>query len=210
LEPKVLTVKSLACERGERLLFKNLNFTVQAGKILQLTGINGAGKSSLLRMLAGLSTPYTGAIHWREQNLIHLGKAYSSEICYLEHVNGLKDSLSALENLEFIGRLLYNRGDKTELLDILRRLNLYDSADTLVEQLSAGQKRRLALARLLMTPAKLWILDEPFTSLDAASIGLVEDLLTSHSQRQGITVIATHQLLSMVDSTVITYELLPC
>lgn len=182
-----LVAEGLSCSRGARRLFENLGFTLEAGRALIVTGPNGTGKSSLLRLLAGLSAPDAGSIrlegapepeHFREQ--IH----------YLGHLDAHKAALSAAENLRF-WRDLLGRPALT-IPDALDEVGLSGLGGLPVAVLSAGQKRRLALARLLVTDRPLWLLDEPTTALDAAAQARFAALARAHMEKGGLIVAATH------------------
>lgn len=201
----MLTANTLSCERGERLLFSHLSLAVYPGQVLQVLGANGVGKSSLLKMLAGLIPPLAGTISWDGELITTERAAYLAATYYLGHLNGIKSELTSLENVYFASRLMNK--PKTDILFALTKLGLADHADVLVAHLSAGQKRRVALAQLLLSPAKLWILDEPFTALDRQSIRLVEQLLEQHCLKGGMAIIATHQTINIPAAMLQTCEL---
>lgn len=201
----MLTVNSLSCERGERLLFKDLSFILPPGQIAQIIGKNGAGKSSLLKIIAGFAQPLSGIVSWQNQTIKHDSMAYAALICYLGHLDGVKAGLSVAENLHFSRCLM--RGALSKEALAIQHLGLNQSTNTLVEDLSAGQRRRVALARLLVSSAKLWILDEPFTSLDKQTITILEQMFVQHCMKGGMIVIATHQTLNISNVPIQTYEL---
>ena len=201
----MLTVNSLSCERGERLLFKDLSFSLPPGEIAQITGKNGAGKSSLLKIIAGLARPLSGIVSWQNQTIEHDRTAYAALICYLGHLDGVKVGLSVAENLHFSRCLMQGSLNKEALA--IQHLGLTQQANILVEDLSAGQKRRVALAQLLVSSAKLWILDEPFTSLDKQTITILERMFAEHCIKGGMIVVATHQPLNISNVPIQTYEL---
>jgi heme exporter protein A len=198
-------VNSLSCERGERLLFQDLSFILHPGEILQIIGKNGAGKSSLLKILAGLARPLTGTVRWQNQVIEDDRAAYAAMICYLGHLDGIKAGLSVAENLHFSRCLMQQSLDNESLA--IQRFGLTHYANILTEDLSAGQKRRVALARLLVSSAKLWILDEPFTSLDKQTIILLEQIFTEHCIQGGMIIMATHQTLNISNIPLKTCEL---
>ncbi len=184
-----LEARQLACQRDDRVLFSGLNFHLYSGQILLIEGVNGAGKTSLLRILTGLRQPDEGELFWNAQALDDLGAAFYQDVTYIGHSNGLKDTLTAQENLRYVQALA------TPALSIdesLQQVHLNGYQDTLVRYLSAGQRRRLALARLLCTHKTLWILDEPFTSLDRVSIQLIEQLMTAHVKQGGMVIMTSH------------------
>jgi heme exporter protein A len=158
----MLEAKDLLCEREGRILFSRLSFSVAAGEWVQVTGDNGAGKTTLLRLLAGLSCPDAGQVLWRGQALHNVRDDYHSHLLWLGHLSGIKTRLTSLENLRFFHCDCSN----AQCLDALDKVGLAGYEDLPVYQLSAGQQRRVALARLWLTSATLWILDEPFTAID--------------------------------------------
>ena len=191
----LLQTRNLSCMRNDRLLFERLNIGLEAGQILVVEGPNGCGKTSLLRILTGLRLADGGEVLWRGEPIDRLAGDYFEQVNYVGHHDGVKHELSCLENL----RLARAMGvpSQQDLDDVLDKVNLYAYGETEVGSLSAGQKRRLALARLLATDALLWILDEPFTSLDKASMALFSELFEQHLQRQGVIVMTSHHDLSL-------------
>ena len=181
--------------RNDRMLFENLEIELQAGQMLVVEGPNGCGKTSLLRILTGLRLADGGAVLWRGDPIDRLAGDYYEQVNYVGHHDGVKHELSCLENL----RLARAMGvpSRLDLDDVLEQVNLYAYGESDAGSLSAGQKRRLALARLLATDAALWILDEPFTSLDKASMALFGDVFESHLQQQGIIVMTSHHDISL-------------
>uniref|UniRef100_UPI001F01DFA1 heme ABC exporter ATP-binding protein CcmA n=1 Tax=Falsiroseomonas oryziterrae TaxID=2911368 RepID=UPI001F01DFA1 len=185
----------LACWRGERAVFAGLSFSVATGGALLLTGPNGAGKSSLLRLVAGLIRPVEGRLAWNGEDAMSDLPAHARRLRYLSHGDALKPSLTARENLDFYARLWGG-----EVTPALAALGLADLADLPVRVLSSGQKRRLALARLALAPAALWLLDEPTVGLDAASVERLGALLAAHRRGGGIVLAATHLPLPLPDA----------
>ena len=190
----MLQTVALSCWRGERRLFSNLNVTVQPGTLLVVVGENGSGKTSLLRMLTSLSIPEEGTILWQGQNIREQREEYYAQLTYIGHVNGIKDDLTAMENLALSVSLSGDHCDEQAAHVALEAVGLRRQAHQLpTKVLSQGQKRRVALARLWLSTRPLWLLDEPFTSLDAAATGLVTEQLQQHLTRGGTAVVVTHQ-----------------
>lgn len=187
----------LGCIRGDRRLFRDLNFKLDSGSLLELRGRNGGGKTSLLRILCGLAAPAEGEVRWNEANIRKLREEYFASIAYVAHLNGVKDELTAIENLLVAERVSGNDVSDQQAADLLDRVGLTHQKHLPTRSLSAGQRRRLALARLLASNATLWILDEILTSLDDAGVNLTRDLLTEHVNDGGMAVIATHQDLNL-------------
>ena len=191
----LLETRQLSCIRNDRTLFERLDLSLDAGEMLVVEGPNGCGKTSLLRILTGLRLADSGAVLWRGEAIDRLAGDYYEQVAYIGHHDGIKHELSCLENL----RLARAMGipTSTDLDDILERVNLYAYGDSEVGSMSAGQKRRLALARLLATESLLWILDEPFTSLDRASMALFADLFEQQLQRGGLIVVTSHHEIDL-------------
>jgi len=189
----VLQAIGLAAFRGERLVFAGLSFAVPAGGALVLTGPNGSGKSTLLRLLAGLARPEAGRLLWDGADTLADLPAHAARLRYLGHQDAVKPGLTVAENLQFWGG-----GDAVRRA--LAAVDLLRLADLPARMLSAGQKRRLAIARLVLTPAPLWLLDEPTLGLDAASVARVGALLAAHRAGGGMVVAATHLPLPLADA----------
>jgi heme exporter protein A len=191
----LLQTRQLSCIRNDRTLFERLDLSLDAGEMLVVEGPNGCGKTSLLRILTGLRLADSGAVLWRGEAIDRLAGDYYEQVAYIGHHDGIKHELSCLENL----RLARAMGipTSTDLDDVLERVNLYAYGDSEVGSMSAGQKRRLALARLLATESLLWILDEPFTSLDRASMALFADLFEQQLQRGGLIVVTSHHEIDL-------------
>src|SRR5712671_6363059 len=193
----MLEAVNLGCTRGDRRLFKGLNFSIQPGELIELRGANGSGKTSLLRILSGLSTPSQGQVRWNGKDIRSLGEEYSGSVAYLAHQNGVKDELSAIENLR-VTCGVSGHGLKTKDAQIvLEKVGLRRQQNLPARSLSAGQRRRVALARLLTSKAPLWILDEVLTSLDDTAIKLSRRFIGDHLSRGGLAIIATHQELDL-------------
>jgi heme exporter protein A len=189
----MLEVVNLSCARGERRLFSGLNFSLPAGTFLQAFGANGSGKTSLLRIICGLLAPDAGEVRWDGTNIRRLGEEYFGAIAYVAHQNGVKDELNPIENLRISSGVAGNALSKNEARAVLERVGLSKQQHLPARLLSAGQRRRLALARLLALRAKLWILDEPLASLDDDGAALARSLISEHLSNDGMAIIATHQ-----------------
>ena len=189
----MLEVRELECVRGDHRLFKGLNFKLQPGELLHLRGSNGAGKTSLLRTICGMMDPASGEIRWNSENIRAHREEYNRGLLYLGHHNGIKGELSALENLQLSNSLLGIKISENDILDALKHIGLAGREDLPTKVLSQGQKRRVALARLLITDTVLWILDEPFTALDVHAVDLLKGLIGKHIHNQGMVILTTHQ-----------------
>jgi heme exporter protein A len=186
----VLEAEELECIRGDRVLFRDLSFRVNPGTILLVEGPNGSGKTSLLRMACGLSQPSHGAVRWRGVNLRRDADVFHGELSYVGHLPGIKADLTPVENLRFDQSLA---GGGPDLSDVLRRIGLGRFMDTPCRFLSAGQRRRVALARLQACPATVWILDEPFTAIDREGVTDLTRVMAEHARSGGLLLLTTHQ-----------------
>jgi heme exporter protein A len=190
----MLQAIDLSCVRGNRRLFEGLSFAVGAGEILRVQGDNGVGKTSLLRILAGLSPTAAGTVRWRGEDLGRVSEQYRRELVFIGHANALKDDLTPVENLVAALALAGIAVDKQAVRGSLAREGLEDAADLPVQWLSQGQKRRVALARLALCEFRpLWVLDEPFSALDRSAVDRLCACIGAHVSRGGITVLTTHQ-----------------
>lgn len=191
----MLQAAGLAAFRGERLVFRDLDFSVAAGGALLLTGPNGSGKSTLLRLLAGLLRPAAGTLTWDGDDALADPSAHARRVAYVGHQDAVKPGLTVAENLHFAARLTGAR-----VADALAAVGLEELAELPARMLSAGQKRRLALARLALSHAALWLLDEPTLGLDAASVERFGGMLADHRAHGGLLVAATHLPLPISDA----------
>jgi heme exporter protein A len=189
----VLKVDNLVGVRGDRLLFENINFELDQASVLYLQGENGAGKTTLLRMLSGLSKPYAGIISWCGENIDHLAEEYYKNVLYIGHLSGIKEDLTALENLQFSIALSGKRVTEKQTSDAFDMLGLSKGLNLPTRMLSQGQKRRVALARLWLQDAPLWILDEPFTALDVSATELLKEKIVAFARDGGMVIMTTHQ-----------------
>lgn len=187
----MLEIKEITCIRGERTLFTGLSFLVQAGEVVQISGPNGVGKTSLLQLLTGSSQPNDGQIYWQKTILKKAREQWHRELIWLGHLTGIKSGLSADENLKFY----HPDASQHARWDALAQVDLVGFEEVLVSQLSAGQQRRVALARLWLTKASFWILDEPFTALDVMGVKNLTMHIEQHVERGGAVILTTHQPL---------------
>lgn len=194
--PDLLTARNLRCIRGDRELFNGLTLAVNAGEVLQVHGANGSGKTSLLRILCGLSRPQDGDIAWRGVSIHKDRSVFLRELLYLGHLTGIKLELSPLENLAFAAGI---NGRKQEVSPeaALEQVALFGFEHEPARTLSAGQRRRIGLARLLISPARIWVLDEPFTALDVAGIRILEVMLHRHLETGGAALLASHSPVNL-------------
>jgi heme exporter protein A len=193
----MLEVTNLGCVRGDRRLFKGVNFCLTAGRFLQLQGPNGSGKTSLLRIICGLLAQAEGEIRWQGANIRSLGEEYFKAVTYLGHRNGVKDELSALENLRISNALNGIEITEDKARAVLIKMGLGGRESLPARFLSEGQRRRVALARLVVCNTSVWLLDEVLTSLDKAAIALVRSLIEEHLSFGGIAIVATHHELEL-------------
>lgn len=195
-----LEARDLACIRDDRTLFSGLRFRLAPGQALVLEGRNGSGKTSLLRILCGIRLPDAGTVSWGGADINRLGADYHEHTAYVGHRDGVKLDLTPRENLAVARGL--GRPSGISLDAALERVDLYGYEDVPTRNLSAGQQRRLALARLLVTDTLLWILDEPFTSLDVHGIRLIEELLEQHTAGGGMLAVTSHHAVHLVHTPV--------
>lgn len=191
----MLEAVHLTCLRGERTLFTGLSFTLPPGELLQIAGANGSGKTSLLRLLCGLSSPTTGEVRWNNSSA--RGDDFHRNLLYIGHHSAVKEELTACENLLISSTFAATPLTPCQALDALSQIGLSGREHLPTKVLSQGQKRRVGLARLLVSNAPLWILDEPLTALDTRAVELIQARLAHHLAQQGMIVLTTHQTLQV-------------
>lgn len=196
----VLELRGLACRRGRKLLFRDLDARLEAGELLRITGANGAGKTSLLKLVCGLGRPEAGQVLWRGRPLAAQREDFHRELLHLGHAAALKDELSALENLRVAACLGGQRPSDAGARQALAAAGLAGRELLPARLLSQGQRRRAVLARLAFTEAALWVLDEPFNALDAAATAWLIGLLQAQLQRGGLVVLTSHLPVALDES----------
>jgi heme exporter protein A len=192
----MLTVANLSCERDERVLFAGLNFRVQAGDLWQVAGGNGSGKTTLLRILCGLNGDYSGDIHWQGQPLRERVLEFHQAMFYVGHSPAINRTLTPMQNLRWFCAMQGFSSD-TAIVAALAEQQLAGYDDIPCYQLSAGQQRRVSLARLALSPAQLWILDEPFTALDKQAVAALEARISAKAASGGAVLLTTHHALQV-------------
>ncbi|TCP91280.1 heme exporter protein A [Cricetibacter osteomyelitidis] len=188
-----LQLEQLACQRGDKVLFGGLDLTLNSGDFVQIEGHNGIGKTSLLRILAGLATPLAGKVRWNSAEISTQREQYHNDLLYLGHLAGVKPELTAWENLRFYQKVTQSRQGDEILWDVLQTVGLLGREDIAAAQLSAGQQKRIALARLWLSQAPLWILDEPFNAIDKNGVKVLTALFEQHAAKGGIVMLTSHQ-----------------
>lgn len=192
----MLELKKLSCERNDRVLFENLSLLVESGDVVQISGSNGSGKTSLLRVICGLNDYFTGGVFWKGEMRDSDVEAFRNDLLFLGHRVGLSKLLSPIENLK------WSTGGKTDwsekdLLQALSRNGLQGFEYQPCFLLSAGQQQRAALSKLYLSNEPMWILDEPFNALDSEAIDMLENLIMQHARRGGIVLVTTHHKLKI-------------
>jgi len=189
--------EKLTCIRGERTVFTNLNFSINEGEVLYLIGPNGSGKSTLLRLMAGLLNPVNGVLTWNDKDIRDDEGLFKSRIHYVGHQDSIKTALTVEENLRFWAEINSDIKEKSTVQEALEQFSL-DNLSTLPARfLSAGQRKRLNLARICATWAPLWLLDEPSNSLDSDSVNALTAAISTHQKKGGIVAIASHENLDV-------------
>ena len=180
-------------------MFRDIDCEVSAGQWLYVTGANGVGKTSLLRMVCGLASVEAGQILWNGTPIQQQADLYRQDLCYLGHLNALQESMTVDENLRFTSALAGLAPEREQRLQVLAHFGLRGRSQQLVRHLSQGQKRRVALSRLVLSPAKLWVLDEPYVAMDESGINLLADLIGDHIEAGGLVVLTSHQKVPIRD-----------
>ena len=193
----MLEGRALGCVRGDRRLFNDVNFSLSPGSLLQVQGPNGSGKTSLLRLICGLLAPAEGYIRWQGADIHSLGEEYFTSLTYVGHRNGLKEELTPDENLRFASGLAGLAVTREEARDALAKMGLAGRENLPARLLSEGQRRRTALARLLICRTSVWVLDEVLTSLDSSAVKFVTSVIDGHLSKGGIAIVATHHELNL-------------
>jgi heme exporter protein A len=202
-----LSFSKLGCTKGGRQLFKDVNCELVAGQWLYVTGANGVGKTSLLRMVCGLATVDEGSILWNNTPIQKQPETYRQDLCYLGHLNALQESMTVDENLSFTSTLGGLAPSQPQRQGVLTRFGLRGRSKQLVRHLSQGQKRRVALSRLALSPARLWVLDEPYVAMDEGGIQMLADLIARHLADGGLAVLTSHQRVPIGDKPAQLLEL---
>ena len=193
----MFSVSNLSCSKGDKRLFSGVSFTLQPGQWLHLEGDNGVGKTSLLRLACGLSALENGEITWNNQAVSKDPQTFRANLAYLGHQLALKDDLSPLENLQTDAAIVGRQLTASDANQALAQMGLRGRENLPVRVLSQGQKRRTALARLLVSSAKLWVLDEPFVALDTMAQNALSEVINAHLAKQGMVLLTSHQAVSL-------------
>ncbi len=199
----MLAARQLFCARDDRVLFKDLNFDLSEGQVLQVQGSNGSGKTTLMRILCGLNDSYEGSIKWYGEDIADQEADFFSSLLYIGHRVGVSKVLNPVENLRFSCSLLQTVSND-QIMSALKEVGLRGFEESPCYTLSAGQQQRVSLARLIISPAKLWVLDEPFTTLDRKGVAQLEGLLQRQAQAGGSVMVTTHHSLSIPELSVLS------
>jgi len=192
----MLSAQNLFCERDERVLFSELNFALDKGQVLQVQGSNGSGKTTLMRILCGLNDSYEGSIYWHGEKIERQTESFFASLLYIGHRAGVSKVLTPIENLRWSCSLKQQIDDE-QILSALAEVGLRGFEESPCYTLSAGQQQRVSLARLLASPAQLWVLDEPFTTLDRTGVALLEKMLQTQAASGGAVLVTTHHKLDI-------------
>ncbi len=202
----MLEARAITCVKGDRLLFEDLNLQLRPGQVCQVRGGNGAGKTTLLRILCGLSLPDSGDVLWAGSSIRQDPGQFQADLAYIGHSNGIKMDLTARENLAF-SLTMQSASANASIDNAIAKVGLGGSEHLLCRLLSAGQRRRVAIARLYLTRAFLWVLDEPLGAIDADGVQDIEKVLEEHLSRDGMVIMTTHQPLHLLQGAVCTVQL---
>jgi len=202
-----LVVNNLQCIRGEKELFSGLSFVLNSKQLMRIEGQNGTGKTTLLRTLCGLSQAEKGDVLWQDKLIKKQEEAFLKELFFLGHHNAIKADLSALENLQINTALAGDKFTEEQLLQALEDIGLFGSEYKPSAHLSQGQKRRVSLAGLLLSKAKLWILDEPFVALDGFAVKKLQDVIANHVENNGMVILTTHQEVLLTEGEILSINL---
>ncbi len=192
----MFTAANLYCERDERVLFSQLSFSIAAGEVLQVQGANGSGKTTLLRILCGLNPDYSGELLWHGQPVQEIRDSFNGKMFYLGHSPAINKTLTPLQNLRWYCAS-HGFSDDIAIVAALAELGLAGYENIPCHQMSAGQQRRVSLARLMLSQADLWILDEPFTALDKQGVAELEQRIAAKANAGGAVILTTHHALQM-------------
>ncbi|MDH5444206.1 MAG: cytochrome c biogenesis heme-transporting ATPase CcmA [Gammaproteobacteria bacterium] len=206
--PAKLEVKGLTCIRDDRVLFRGLDFSLEPGQALQIEGPNGSGKTTMLRTLCGLTLPSDGEILWNGEAIEDVRPEYMAAMDFIGHAHGIKKELTPLENLQ-VALAMADTNPNQSLEGVLEKVGLKGFEDVPAITLSAGQCRRVALGRLLLSKSILWILDEPFTALDVQGQAQIESMLVNHVENGGMVILTSHHPLALKDGMLKTINLRP-
>lgn len=199
----MLNLVNLSCARGDRTLFSDANLTLRPGQALYVAGSNGTGKTSLLRLISGLAAPEHGEVLWNDTPIRKLREEFARDLLYLGHAAALKDELTSVENLKISAAISGRHISESDAILALRMFGLRGREDLFSRSLSAGQRRKVNLARLLLPdPPKLWVLDEPFTALDARAVIQLAEVIARHLHTGGIVIYTTHQDVDFPDCSI--------
>ncbi len=190
---RIFEAEDLACVRGDRRLFAGIGLRVSDGELLHVRGPNGSGKTTLLRMLCGLVRPEAGEVRWNGKPTKQLGEAFLSQLTYVGHHNAIKDELTGPENLRVHAALTGGKVEAGTILNALSRMGMKGYEEIPTKVLSQGQKRRTALARLLVSQSPLWVMDEPFNALDVGAVAILQEAVRNHLNNGGMAILTTHQ-----------------
>ncbi len=202
IRPMSLQAHELSCRRGDRLLFENLSFQINPGELLLVEGHNGCGKTTLLKTLVSLRQPDSGYVSWQQQAIGQWGDEYRAQLLWLGHLNGIKLDLSAIENLTIACALQGLQVSGQDVMQALDRMGLYGYEELPVRFLSQGQKRRTALAFLVLNQTPLWVLDEPFTALDVKAVDFLQGVIGQHVEQGGMVILTTHQQVDLTSGSI--------